>query len=123
MCPFVITLALFLGLQGVNLVLLGNAGAYRVEEPTVRAIMNRSMPVWAGWLMLAIIVAISLLTALYDRSRRVASGMPVRPMSLLLAKVGAWVVGGGLVVLLLSLNRSTSVIEIGACRSWCPSRC
>ena len=109
---FVITLALFLGLQGVNLVLLGNAGAYRVEEPTVRAIMNRSMPVWAGWLMLAIIVVISLLTSLYDRSRRVASGMPVRPMSLLLAKVGAWVVGGGLVVLLLSLNRSTSVIEI-----------
>ncbi len=46
---FVITLALFLGLQGVNLVLLGNAGAYRVEEPTVRAIMNKSMPVWAGW--------------------------------------------------------------------------
>ena len=109
---FVITLALFLGLQGVNLVLLGNAGAYRVEEPTVRAIMNRSMPVWAGWVMLAVIVTISLLTALYDRSRRVASGMQVRPMSLLLAKVGAWVVGGGLVVLLLSLNRSTSVIEI-----------
>ena len=109
---FVITLALFLGLQGVNLVLLGNAGAYRVEEPTVRAIMNRSMPVWAGWAMLIIIVVISLVTALYDRSRRVASGMPVRPMSLLLAKVGLWVVGGGLVILLLSLNRSTSVIPI-----------
>jgi D-xylose transport system permease protein len=109
---FVITLALFLGLQGVNLVLLGNAGAYRVEEPTVRAIMNKSMPVWAGWVMLAVIVAISLATGLYDRSRRVASGMPVRPMSLLWAKVGAWVIGGGLVVLLLSLNRSTSVIEI-----------
>jgi D-xylose transport system permease protein len=29
---FVITLALFLGLQGVILVLLGNAGAYRIEE-------------------------------------------------------------------------------------------
>jgi D-xylose transport system permease protein len=109
---FVITLALFLGLQGVILVLLGNAGAYRIEEPAVRAIMNRSMPVWAGWVMLAIIVAISLVTGLYDRSRRVATGMPVRPMSLLLARVAAWVVGGGLVVLLLSLNRSTSVIPI-----------
>ena len=109
---FVITLALFLGLQGVILVLLGNAGAYRIEEPAVRAIMNRSMPVWAGWVMLAIIVAISLVTGLYDRSRRVATGMPVRPMSLLLARVAAWVVGGGFVVLLLSLNRSTSVIPI-----------
>jgi D-xylose transport system permease protein len=109
---FVITLALFLGLQGVILVLLGNAGAYRIEDPAVIAIMNKSMPAWAGWAMLAVIVAISLLTGLYDRSRRVATGMPVRPMSLLLARVAAWVVGGGLVVLLLSLNRSTSVIPI-----------
>jgi D-xylose transport system permease protein len=109
---FVITLALFLGLQGVNLVLLGNAGAYRIETPAIRAIMNRSMPVWAGWLMLAVIVGISLVTGLYDRSRRTATGMPVRPMSLLLARVAAWVVGGGLVVLLLSLNRSTSIIPI-----------
>ena len=70
---FVITLALFLGLQGVILVLLGNAGAYRIEAPAVLAIMNKSMPVWAGWLMLAVIVGISLLTGLYDRSRRVAS--------------------------------------------------
>ncbi len=109
---FVITLALFLGLQGVILVLLGNAGAYRIEAPTVLAIMNRSMPVWAGWAMLAIIVGISLVTGLYDRSRRVATGMPVRPMSLLWARVAAWAVGGGLVVLMLSLNRSTSVIPI-----------
>jgi D-xylose transport system permease protein len=109
---FVITLALFLGLQGVILVLLGNAGAYRVEEPAVRAIMNRSLPLWAGWLMLAVIVLISLGTGLYDRSRRLASGMPVRPIALLWARVGAWIVGGGAVVLLLSLNRSTSVIPI-----------
>jgi D-xylose transport system permease protein len=109
---FVITLALFLGLQGVILVLLGNAGAYRIEAPAVTAIMNKSMPVWAGWLMLVIVVAISLFTGLYDRSRRVASGMAVRPMSLLWARVAAWAIGGGLVVLLLSLNRSTSVIPI-----------
>ena len=109
---FVITLALFLGLQGVILVLLGNAGAYRIEAPAVLAIMNKSMPVWAGWLMLAVIVGISLFTGLYDRSRRVATGMPVRPMSLLWARVAAWAVGGGLVVLMLSLNRSTSVIPI-----------
>jgi D-xylose transport system permease protein len=109
---FVVTLGLFLGLQGLNLVLLGNAGAYRIDTPAIRDIMNNSMPVWAGWAMLAIIVAVSLLIGLYDRGRRLASGMPVRPMSLLWARVAAWAVGGGLVVLLLSLNRSTSVIPI-----------
>jgi D-xylose transport system permease protein len=105
---FVITLGLFLGLQGLNLVLLGNAGAYRIETPAIRAIMNKSMPVWAGWVMLAVIVGVSLLTGLYDRSRRVAADMPVRPMSMLWARVAAWAVGGGLVVLFLSQNRSTN---------------
>jgi D-xylose transport system permease protein len=109
---FVVTLGLFLGLQGLNLVLLGNAGAYRIETPAVRAIMNNSMPVWAGWLMLAVIVAVSLLIGLYDRQRRVASGVQVRPISLLLARVGAVVVIGGLIVWLLSQNRSTSSIRI-----------
>jgi D-xylose transport system permease protein len=109
---FVITLGLFLGLQGLNLVLLGNAGAYRIETPAVRAIMNKSMPVWSGWAMLAVVVAISLATGLYDRSRRQAAGMPVRPMSLLWARVAAWTVGGGLVVLLLSQNRSNTAIVI-----------
>jgi D-xylose transport system permease protein len=109
---FVITLGLFLGLQGLNLVLLGNAGAYRIETPAVRAIMNKSMPVWAGWAMLAVVVGISLATGLYDRSRRQAAGMAVRPMSLLWARVAAWAVGGGLVVLLLSQNRSNTAIVI-----------
>jgi len=109
---FVITLGLFLGLQGLNLVLLGNAGAYRIDTPAIRAIMNNSMPVWAGWVMLVVIVGISLLTGLYDRQRRLISGMPVRPMSLLWARVAAWAVGGGLAVFLLSQNRSTSVVPI-----------
>jgi D-xylose transport system permease protein len=105
---FVITLGLFLGLQGLNLVLLGNAGAYRIETPAIRAIMNKSMAVWASWVLLAVIVVIALITGLYDRSRRAAAGMAVRPMSLLWARVAAWAVGGGLVVFFLSLNRSTN---------------
>jgi D-xylose transport system permease protein len=109
---FVVTLGLFLGFQGLNLILLGNAGAYRIETPAITAIMNKSMPVWASWAMLAVIVAVSLLTGLYDRSRRVASGVAVRPMSMLWARVAAWAIGGGLVVFLLCLNRSTSVIPI-----------
>jgi D-xylose transport system permease protein len=109
---FVVTLGLFLGFQGLNLVLLGDGGLYRIEVPAVVAIMNKSMPIWAGWLMLAVIVAVSLGTQLYDRMRRLRSGMAVRPMSLLAARVGVWVIGGGLLVFLLSQNRSTSIVEI-----------
>jgi D-xylose transport system permease protein len=109
---FVVTLGLFLGLQGLNLVLLGNAGAYRIDTPAIRAIMNKSMPVWMGWAMLLVILAISLGTGLYDRSRRVATGQPVRPMSLLLARPLAWLVFGGLIIFLMSQNRSTSILPI-----------
>jgi D-xylose transport system permease protein len=109
---FVITLGLFLGLQGFMLVLLGGAGAYRVQTPAVTAIMNKSMAVWLGWAMLAIIVLISLGTGLYDRRRRQAAGVATRPIALLWIRVAAWIVGGGFVVSLLSSDRSTGVFPI-----------
>jgi D-xylose transport system permease protein len=109
---FVVTLGLFLGFQGLMLVMLGDAGTYQVQTPQVTAIMNKSMPLWAGWLMLVVIVLISLGTGLYDRRRRMATGVPVRPISMLAARVGALAVGGFLVVLLLSQNRSNGLIPI-----------
>jgi D-xylose transport system permease protein len=109
---FVITLGLFLGFQGLLLVLLGDAGAYQVQTPEVVAIMNKSMPAWAGWAMLAVMVGGSLLTGLYDRRRRVSSGMPVRPISLLLGRVGALAIGAGAMVVMLNQNRATGDIPI-----------
>ena len=109
---FVITLGLFLGFQGLLLIMLGDAGAYRVQTPEVVAIMNRSMPPWAGWLMLAVIVGVSLLTGLYDRAQRTRAGMAVRPMSLLWARVIAYAVVGGFLVWLLNQNRSASRVPI-----------
>lgn len=109
---FVVTLGLFLGFQGLMLVLLGDAGTYTVQTPDVAAIMNKSMPAWAGWLLLIVMVAISLLTGLYDRHRRRASQMPVRPISLLLFRVAALLVVGGFVVILLNQNRSSGIFPI-----------
>jgi D-xylose transport system permease protein len=109
---FVITLGLFLGLQGFMLVLLGGSGAYRVQTQAVTDIMNKSMAVWAGWAMLAVIVLGSLATGLYDRRRRQAAGVATRPIALLWLRVAAWIVGGGFIVYLLSQDRSTGVFPI-----------
>jgi D-xylose transport system permease protein len=109
---FVITLGLFLGLQGLMLVMLGGAGAYRVQTPAVVAIMNKSMTVWLGWAMLAVIVLVSLGTGLYDRRRRQAAGVATRPIALLWMRIGAWIVLGGFVVYLLSQDRSTGIFPI-----------
>jgi D-xylose transport system permease protein len=109
---FVITLGLFLGLQGFMLVLLGGSGAYRVQTQAVTDIMNKSMAVWIGWAMLAVIVVGSLLTGLYDRRRRQAAGVATRPIALLWIRIGVWIVLGGFVVYLLSQDRSTGVFPI-----------
>ncbi len=109
---FVVTLGLFLGFQGLQLVLLGDGNTYRITEPAVTAIENSNMPNWAGWVMWAVIVLVSLATAFYDRRRRQAAGVPVRTISLLVVRVAVIAVGTGLLVALLNTNRSVSVVPI-----------
>jgi D-xylose transport system permease protein len=102
---FVVTLGLFLGLQGVQLVVIGGAGAIRVQIPEILAIQNRNLPVWAGWAMLAVILLVSAGTAFWDRRRRTRAGVPNRTISLVWAKLGAIAVIGGVAVYLLNRNR------------------
>ncbi|MDH2443161.1 ABC transporter permease [Amnibacterium sp. CER49] len=109
---FVVTLGLFLGFQGLQLVLLGNGNSYRITDPSVLAIENSNMPVWAGWLMWAVIVLVSLGSAFYDRTRRQRAGVPVRPISMLAIRVGAVAVFTGIIVALLNQDRSVSVVPV-----------
>lgn len=109
---FVVTLGLFLGFQGLQLVLLGSGGVFRVRTPEILAIMNANLPVWAGWVLLVLVVAVSIATDLYDRARRKAAGVPSRPIAFLWAKAGAILVLFGLLVFILNENRSVSVLPI-----------
>jgi D-xylose transport system permease protein len=109
---FVVTLGLFLGFQGLNLVLLGDGGLYRVETPEVLAIMSNNLQDWQGWVLAVIIIVITFFTGLYDRRRRQKVGVAVRPFPLLLAKTAAWAAFALIAVGLLNQNRSTSIIQI-----------
>jgi D-xylose transport system permease protein len=109
---FVVTLGLFLGFQGLELIIIGTGGLYRVETPQILAIMNGNLPEWAGWVMLGVIVGVSLLTSLWDRARRTRAGVPNLSATFMWIKVGVIVVVGGAVIFLLNENRSQSVIEI-----------
>ncbi len=53
---FVVTLAMFLALQGVMLIVIGEGGTITLRSDELLAIMNRNMPVWAGWLLWVIVV-------------------------------------------------------------------
>ncbi|MFM2385196.1 MAG: hypothetical protein RL166_1070, partial [Actinomycetota bacterium] len=65
---FVVTLAFFLAFQGLALVLLGDGGLFRVDVPEVKAIMNESLPLWAGWGLLAVMVALAAGMGIWDRA-------------------------------------------------------
>ncbi len=109
---FVVTLGLFLGFQGLQLVLLGDGGVFRIESNEILAIMNKNMPPWAGWLMLAVALLVTFLTALFDRRRRRIAGVANRPIELLFAKLAGIAVVGGITVAVLNVNRSVSTKEI-----------
>ncbi|MDN4475251.1 ABC transporter permease [Demequina sp. SYSU T00192] len=105
---FVVSLGLFLGLQGVMLVIIGAGGTYRLIPAPIKAIQNRNLPPWAGWLMLGLILAVLLGVALVDRQRRAASGAPNPPVSIMAAKLGVIAVLGAGLVFYLNQNRGTA---------------
>jgi len=109
---FVVTLGLFLGFQGLTLTIIGAGGLYRVQTPEIKAIMNSNMPVWAGWVMLAIIIGVSAATSFWDRYRRTRAGVPNRNITFVWIKLGVILVLGGTVIGVLSINRSQSIIPI-----------
>ncbi|MDQ2699411.1 MAG: ABC transporter permease [Actinomycetota bacterium] len=106
---FVVTLGLFLGFQGLALLVIGEGGIYRVQIPELLALQNGNLPLWGGWVMLAVMIAVSAATSFWDRSRRRRAGVPNRALSLVWIKLGVIAVIGGVVVYVLNLDRSSSV--------------
>jgi D-xylose transport system permease protein len=111
---FVVTLAFFLGLQGVTLKLIGLGGTIPVRDEVLRGITIKSMPVVTGWIVVIVLLALYGGLMFWRQSRLAAKGLHRPPTSLLALKFG----GLSLVVLgmtaLLSQNRSrvsTFVIE------------
>ncbi|GAA2970979.1 D-xylose transport system permease protein [Microbacterium terrae] len=109
---FVVSLGLFLGYQGLALLVIGEGGLFRVQVPELIALQNGNLPVWAGWAMLAIMLAISAATSFWDRSRRTRAGVPNRAISLVWIKLGTIALVGGAAVYVLNQNRGQSVVEV-----------
>jgi D-xylose transport system permease protein len=109
---FVVTLGFFLAFQGLQLILLGDGGIFRIDIPFIKSLMNDNMPIWAGWGLLVIMIVLSAWLSLWDRSRRTRSGLVNRPISLMYLKLAAIAVLGGGTVFILNENRSVSVIAI-----------
>ena len=103
---FVVTLALFLGLQGVMLVIIGQGGTIAFKDEFVLKLNNGQLPVWLGWALA--IVGLLLYAGLTFRTNRVrrARGLVHEPMLLWGIKVASLTVIVMAVVYYLSIERS-----------------
>jgi D-xylose transport system permease protein len=103
---FVVTLAAFLGLQGVVLQILGEGGDIPIRDPVLLALNNNTMPVWLGWTLCVAVVVGYALVMLRRIQRRRASGLPSMSLSVWGAKVVFLAVALGLPTFYLSSERS-----------------
>ncbi|MEX1210982.1 MAG: ABC transporter permease [Candidatus Nanopelagicales bacterium] len=92
---FVVTLAMFLALQGAMLLIIGEGGTIPIRSEAILVVMNGNMPVMGGWLLAVIVIAGFALSTLASIRRRRTAGLPAEAMSVWGAKVG------GLAVLIL----------------------
>ena len=102
---FVVTLAAFLGLQGVMLLVIGEGGTIPINSDAILFIMNKNMPVWAGWLLWAVVILGYLASALMAVARRAKAGLPATSTAVLIAKTVSLAVLLGGAVYLLNLQR------------------
>jgi len=105
---FVVTLGLFLGFQGLQLLIIGTGGAYRIETPEIAAIMNSNLPILTGWIFFAVAIVLALGISLWDRARRSKAGVLNRPIVLMWGRLAAIAVAGALFVALMSVDRAAS---------------
>jgi D-xylose transport system permease protein len=103
---FVVTLAAFLGLQGVLLQIIGEGGTISVREPVLLAINNKDMPVWLGWVLYAVVIAGYALVTIRRAASRRASGLQAQTTSVVIAKIITLSVLLGLATFYLSVERS-----------------
>jgi D-xylose transport system permease protein len=105
---FVVTLASFLALQGVVLLVIGEGGTIPVNNSVILAIVNNNMPPWLGWVVFVLVIggyaALNLTSAL----RRRRAGLAVPSSAVLAFKIGALAVILFVVTFLLNRERAVN---------------
>jgi D-xylose transport system permease protein len=103
---FVVTLAMFLALQGALLKIIGEGGTIAIRDDVLVGLNNDTMPVWLGWVLFAGVVGAYALLSLRRAATRRAGGLQSESMSVVLAKVAVLAVLLGALVAYLSTERS-----------------
>jgi D-xylose transport system permease protein len=100
---FVVTLALFLGWQGVTLRLIGQGGTVPVRDTVIAGISNKNLPVVLGWVLAVATVLAYAALQLNKLRRQRAKGLAHEP---------ALVVGGRIVLIAAVVLGITALLSV-----------
>lgn len=106
---FVVTLAAFLALEGVLLVVIRGGTIIPVRDDVVLAIANRNLAPATGWALAAIGVAGFAAAQLLGQRRRVTRGLVAPPVAVVLLRIAVLAGAAGAAVYVLNLERSRNV--------------
>jgi D-xylose transport system permease protein len=115
---FVVTLAFYLGLNGVLLWLyeqtgsVGLGGVIQDHNGFINGLVSNNLSPLAGWIVLIAVVVLAAVFLIARDRRRRANGLVAPPLSVTLLKIGLLAVVGFLLVLVLNHNRSSGVIPL-----------
>lgn len=105
---FVVTLAAFLGFQGLLLLLAGEGGTIRIEDPSILAVENNNLsPTWS-WIFYLVVSALYVLSGLNRINSRRKVGLKAELLKLWILKTVGLLGITGLAVIALNRERSNN---------------
>lgn len=105
---FVVTLAAFLAFQGILLLLAGEGGTIRIDDPTILAVQNNNLPVSWSWIFFLGAGGMYVLSGLNKINQRRKAGLKTELKSLWVIKTVGLLVISAVGVWALTLERSSN---------------
>jgi D-xylose transport system permease protein len=105
---FVVTLATFLAFQGLLLLLAGEGGTIRIEDPTILSVQNNNLTPTLSWLFFIVVSILYVLVGLARINSRRKAGLKSELKKLWIIKTVALLTIGAVAVWALNLERSNN---------------
>ncbi|MFZ9724508.1 MAG: sugar ABC transporter permease [Candidatus Nanopelagicaceae bacterium] len=105
---FVVTLATFLAFQGLLLLLVGEGGTIRIEDPVILAVENKNLSVSYSWIFFLLTAGAYLLSGLLKFRKRKKAGLVDNLFKLWVIKTFVLIAIGTLATWTLTVERSNN---------------
>jgi len=105
---FVVTLAAFLGFQGLLLLLAGEGGTIRIEDPSILAVENNNLSATWSWIFYIVVSVLYILSGLNRINSRRKAGLKAELLKLWILKTVGLLGVTGIAVITLNRERSNN---------------